>query len=281
MPVRHARRLVGAAGRSRLSAIGLLFVSALLVLALLAQVPLSGPSHAKEWRTVRIASEGARPPFNYLDANGELAGFEIDLGTELCRRMQVTCTFVTQDWDGMIPNLLAGRYDAIMAAMEKTEDRAKRIDFSHIYVHMPSAFLAARKRQIRESTPKGLAGRTIGVEAGGPHQSYLEDEFSESTVKTYGTLEDAILDLAEGRIDLVFGDKDAIDDFLKTRREAQCCKLLADVPSDPAYFGEGIGIGLRPDDQDLKTLFDTALDATIADGTFAKIRSKYFDFEIL
>ena len=79
----------------------------------------------------------------------------------------------------------------------------------------------------------------------------------------------------------MLGDKDAIADFMKTRREARCCKLLADVPRDPAWFGEGIGVGLRPDDQDLKALFDKALDDTVADGTFAKIRSKYFDFEIL
>eukprot|EP01037_Dinobryon_pediforme_P021889 gene21889-22877_t len=142
-------------------------------------------------------------------------------------------------------------------------------------------FGIALLRQIRDPTPTGLAGRTIGVEAGGPHQSYLEDEFSNSTIKTYGTLEDAIMDLAEGRSDLVLGDKDAIADFMKTRREARCCKLLADVPRDPAWFGEGIGVGLRPDDQDLKALFDKALDDTVADGTFAKIRSKYFDFEIL
>ncbi len=236
--------------------------------------------HPKE-RIVRIASEGSRPPYNYLDSNGELAGFEIDLGRELCTRMKVSCTFVAQEWDSMIPNLLAGRFDAIMAAMEKTEDRLKRIDFSKPYVRMPSAFLAARQRQIRDPTPLGLKGRTIGVESGGPHQTYLEDEFSNSTIKAYSTLEDAILDLAEGRIDLVFGDKDAISDFVKTRREARCCKLLADVPRDPAYFGEGIGIGLRPDDTALKAMFDTALDAIVADGTFAKIRSKYFEFEIL
>jgi polar amino acid transport system substrate-binding protein len=252
--------------------LGFLAISALALAALvfgaLLQLPFSGASHAKDWRVVRIASEGSRPPFNYLDNNGELAGFEIDLGRELCTRMKVTCTFVAQDWDGLIPNLLAGRYDAIMAAMEKTEDRLKKIDFSKPYVRMPSAFLAARQRQIRDPTPLGLAGRTIGVEAGGPHQ-------------TYGTMEDAILDLAEGRIDLVFGDKDAIVDFQKTRREARCCKLLADVPRDPNYFGEGIGIGLRPDDQDLKALFDKALDEVVADGTYAKIRSKYFDFEIL
>lgn len=260
--------------------VGLALTLACLV-AILSPISLIGRSHAKEWRTIRIASEGSRPPYNYLDQNGELAGFEIDLGRELCRRMAVSCTFVQQDWDGMIPNLLAGRYDAIMAAMEKTEDRLKKIDFSKSYVRMPSAFLAARQRQIRDPTPAGLAGRTIGVEANGPHQSYLEDEFSNSTIKTYGTLEDAIMDLAEGRIDVVLGDKDAIVDFMKTRREARCCKLLSDVPRDPAYFGEGIGVGLRPDDQDLKAMFDKALDDTIADGTYAKIRAKYFDFEIL
>ena len=231
------------------------------------------------WRTVRIASEGARPPYNYLDHN-KLAGFEIDLARALCVRMKVSCSFIAQDWDGLIPGLLAHRYDAIMSALEITDEARKKIDFTKPYVRMPSAFMTQKERATLDTSPAGLAGKTIGVESGGTHQAYVEDIYKQSDIRPYATLEEAILDLAEERLDTVIGDKDALTDFMKTRKEAQCCVLVADVPYDPAYFGDGIGIGIRIDDTALKAMFEKALDSCMADGTFARIRAKYFDYTI-
>ncbi len=232
------------------------------------------------WSEVRIASEGARPPYNYIDGNNELAGFEIDLGRDLCVRMKATCRFVAQDWDGLIPGLLANQYDAVMAALEITDAAREKIAFSNPYVRMPSAFMAAKDSAIADTTADGLKGKSIGVEAGGAHESWLNDVYKESDIHPYATLEEAILDLAEGRVDLVIGDKDALMDFLKTRKEAQCCALVADAPHDPAYFGDGIAIGLRKQDLGLKAKFDTALAASIADGSFARIVARYFDYRI-
>jgi polar amino acid transport system substrate-binding protein len=231
------------------------------------------------WKEIRIASEGARPPYNYLD-NNELAGFEIDLGRDLCARMKVICRFVTQDWDGLIPGLLSHQYDAIMAAMEITDEAREKIAFTQPYIRMPSAFIASRQSKITDISPNGLTGKSVGVEAGGAHQVYLDDLYKHSEIHPYATLEEAILDLAEERLDVVIGDKDALVDFLKTRKEAQCCILVADAPHDPAYFGDGIGIGLRKEDLELKAMFEKALDASMADGSFAKIREKYFDYKI-
>lgn len=232
------------------------------------------------WRTVRIASEGARPPYNYLDHN-ELAGFEIDLARDLCARMKVTCSFVIQDWDDLIPGLLAHHYDAIFAVLEITDENRKKIAFSKPYVRMPSAFLVLKQQeQTLELTPAGLAGRSIGVEAGGAQEVYVNDVFKQSQIRPYATLEDAILDLAEGRLDTVLANKDALIDYMKQRKEAECCELAGDVPHLPDYFGEGIGIGLRQDDKTLKAMFDKALDSCMADGSFARIRAKYFDFKI-
>lgn len=231
------------------------------------------------WREIKIASEGARPPYNYLE-NNELAGFEIDLARDLCARMKASCTFVAQDWDSLVPGLLDHQYDAIMAAMEITDEARERIAFSKPYICMPSAFMGSRENKITDSSPAGLAGKSIGVESESAHQVYAEDRYKRSEVHAYATLEEAILDLAEGRLDVVLGAKDALADFLQTRREGQCCALIADVPHDAAFFGEGIGIGFRPQDAALKTMFEKALDASKADGAFAKIRAKYFDFAI-
>jgi polar amino acid transport system substrate-binding protein len=230
-------------------------------------------------RTVRIASEGAHPPYNYLEHN-KLAGFEIDLARDLCARMKVSCSFVAQDWDGLIPGLLARHYDAIMAAMEITGEARKKIAFTKPYIRMPSAFMTLKQRATLDTSPAGLVGKAIGVESRGAHQAYLEDVYEQSEIRPYATLADAILDLAEGRLDCVFGGKDAIAAYMKTYMEAQCCVLTTEVPRDPAYFGDGIGIGLRKEDTGLKAMFEKALDSCVADGTFAKIRGKYFDFKI-
>ncbi len=234
----------------------------------------------RHWTELRIASEGARPPYNYIDGNNELAGFEIDLARDLCARMKMTCRFVTQDWDGLVPGLLNNQYDAVMAALEITDAAREKIAFTKPYVRMPSAFLAAKQSAIADTSPDGLKGKTIGVEAGGAHESYLDDVYKQSDIRPYATLEAAILDLAEGRVDLVIGDKDALMNFLKTRKEAQCCALIGDAPHELAYFGDGIGVGLRKQDAELKAMFDKALDASIADGSFAKIRDKYFGYKI-
>ena len=226
-----------------------------------------------------IASEGARPPYNYF-VGDTLGGFEIDLGRELCRRMAVTCSFVEQDWDSMIPGLLHRRYDAIMAAMEITPEREARIAFSTPYVRMPSAFLVRKDEALTSASPAALAAKTVGVEADGTHQAFLKKVYPSTRIHRYGSLNDAILDLEAGRVDAALGDKDAVVTFMETRGDSACCRILADVPRDPAYFGDGIGIGLRKNDVALKTAFDKALAATFADGSFERIRSHYFNFPI-
>ena len=238
------------------------------------------PSHAKDWTTLRIASEGARPPYNFIEGESELKGFEIDLGRELCARMKVTCSFVREDYERLIPGLESNHFDAIMAAMEITDERRERIEFSQPYVRMPSAFAAARHRKIKNASPVALKGRTIGVEEKTSQQAWLEENYPDSTIKPFYSLEEAMLELANGRIDCLFADKLALDEFLRLRKEAECCKFLADVPRDPVSFGEGIGVGLRKDDAELKALFDKAIEDVVGDGTYAKIRAKYFDFEI-
>jgi polar amino acid transport system substrate-binding protein len=261
----------------RLTALVIAVGCALLVPLALPHAQTTAPQKLPQ--EIRIASEGARPPFNYID-NGELAGFEIELGHELCTRMKVTCSFVAQDWDSLIPGLIEHQYDAIVAAMEISDERREKIAFSKPYVRMPASFIVNAKSDLHDLSPTGLAGKTIGVENGSPEQAFAEDVYKKSEIKRYGSLEEAILDLAEERIDTAIGDKDAVVDFLKNRREGKCCRLLADAPRDPTYFGEGIGIGLRKEDVALRATFDKAIDAVMADGTFAKIRAKYFDFEV-
>jgi polar amino acid transport system substrate-binding protein len=253
---------------------------ALFCLGLAILVDLPGAAMAEPIPPhLTIASEGARPPYNYFDGN-KLSGFEIDLGTDLCKRMAVTCSFVAQDWDSIVAGLLAHHYDAIMAAMEITDERKAKIAFTTPYVRMPSAFMVKNSSGLTSDGPEALAGKRIGVENSGTHETFLLESYPESTVRRYASLSDAILDLEAERVDAVLGDKDAITVFLKTRSDARCCRILANVPRDPAVFGDGIGIGLRKEDTALKASFEKALASAMADGTFATFSAKYFDFPI-
>lgn len=257
----------------------LTFSRLLLAAALLAAG--AGVALAKEWTTVRIATEGAYPPFNYTDADNTLQGFEVDLGKALCARMKVACVFVQEDWDRLIRGLRRERFDAIMASMEITDERRQRIAFSQRYYRTPPVFMVRKDSDIREITPAALKGRRLGAMTGTVYATYLEDVYGEhSTVQLYGNQDEASVDLAVGRIDAVLGDRIALSVWLKRGREADCCRFLAEPPHDPAWFGEGYGVGLRKQDDDLRQLFDSAIDAIKADGTYDAIRAKYFDFDV-
>lgn len=229
-------------------------------------------------RTIRIATEGAYPPFNYVEpGTNDPAGFEIDLGKALCAAMAAECTFVLQDWDTMIPSLKQDRFDAIMSSMEITDERRKRIAFSKPYYRIPSALIAARGNGLARTTPAALAGRSIGATADSEFLSFLESTYKDSSIRSYDKLEEAELDLLTGRIDYVLGDKLALTTFLANRDGAACCRFVADLPVDR---GAGIGVGVRRGDGDLSAAFDRAIDAVVADGTYDRIRAKYFSFDV-
>ncbi|HEX8167369.1 MAG TPA: transporter substrate-binding domain-containing protein [Beijerinckiaceae bacterium] len=233
---------------------------------------------AEEARTIRIATEGAFPPFNYLEGN-EPQGFEVDLGNALCAAAKAACVFVVHEWDGMIKGLLRGEYDAIMASVGITERRRARIAFSKPYYRIPASFVARKDADLSAVTPAALAGKSIGTIAESDHARFLEERYPDAQVRTFASLEEADLDLIAERLDLVLGDKLAMTRFLDSR-EGACCRLVADAPFDPAFYHPGVGMGLRKEDLGLKALFDRALDAVIADGTYDRIRAKYFSFDI-
>ena len=252
-----------------------LLAATLLVLATLARAQPAEPP-----APLVIASEGARPPFNYLDSNGELAGFEIDLARDICARLKRACTFVALDWDALLPGLQSRQADAVLAALEINDERRASVAFSLPYVRMPATFVVTKTSALANINRESLSGKTIGLEEGSTSQTLLEESFKGIASKSYASLEEAMLDLAEGKVDAVLADKLAAADFLTTRREGQCCRMLADAPRDPAIFGEGIAIALRKGDTSLRESIDAALQAMFDDGTFMQLRARYFDFPI-
>ncbi|MFV2092067.1 MAG: lysine/arginine/ornithine ABC transporter substrate-binding protein [Hyphomicrobiales bacterium] len=235
---------------------------------------------ATEWtKTVRVATEGAYPPFNSFDSNKNLIGFDIDITAALCAKIKVDCPIVAQDWDGIIPGLLANKYDAIIASMSITPERKKKVAFTKKYYQSPPRFVAAAKMKMTDTSPAALKGKTIGVQSATTHANYIEKFYKDSKVKSYGTQDDANLDLAAGRLDIILADSLVLLEWMKTD-DGKGFEFVGPKIDDKSVFGEGEGIAVRKEDAHLRDLLDQAILDIIADGTYAKINAKYFPFSI-
>ncbi|ANN61898.1 amino acid ABC transporter (plasmid) [Mesorhizobium loti NZP2037] len=250
-----------------------------LVIAAAAVAATMGASDAKEWKKVRIAVEGVYPPFNYME-NGKLTGFDVEIGKAMCDKMKVDCEWITQEWDGMIPGLLAGKYDAIVASMRVTEERKKKVDFSDKYYATPAHFMAQKDSKVTDTSPAALAGKTVGVQGSTVQASFLEKNYPNTTVKAYQTVDDASADLAAGRVDLVLSDKVLLNAWLGKSSDAACCELVGPDLSDPKDWGPGMAVATRKEDSDLNGMFNKAIKEIRADGSYQKINDKYFPFSV-
>jgi polar amino acid transport system substrate-binding protein len=240
---------------------------------------VAAPAAGEEARAIRIATEGGFPPFNYMEGD-EPAGFEVELGKALCAAAKTKCVFVVQEWDGMIKGLLRKEYDAVMASMAITDKRKARIAFSKPYYRIPAAFVARQNSHLSALTPSALAGKRIGAVADSEHARFLEERYPEAELRTYAKLEEANLDLIAERLDLVLADRLALTRFLENPEGRNCCRLIGNAPFDPVFYHSGVAVGMRKDDASLKALFDRAIDAIVADGTYDRIRARYFSFDI-
>ncbi len=239
-----------------------------------------GAAQAKEWKRIRIGVEGAYPPFSSVTTAGQLVGFDIDIALALCKQMGATCSLVKQDWDGIIPSLLARKYDAIIASMSITEERKKKVAFTKKYYSTPAKF-ARRKGSGIEISKAGLAGKTVGVQRATTHDNFITAEFGDTVeIKRYGTQDEAYLDAVAGRVDLLLADSVAMKDGFLDTDNGKDWEFVGPGYNDPKYFGEGAGIAIRQRDQDLVDKFNAAIDAIRSNGTYQKINAKYFDFDV-
>ncbi|NBB71505.1 MAG: transporter substrate-binding domain-containing protein [Alphaproteobacteria bacterium] len=266
---------------------------------LAAGLVLASQVAAQEWDTIRVASEGAYAPWNFTNAQGELDGFEIELMRELCARMDAECELVSQAWDGMIPALLGGRYDAIMAGMSITDERREVIAFSRPYATTPAIFVAPADSALAAAglpeTRVDLAevsdeeqalidqlrtlvdGRTVGVQTATIHENFLRESMGDVTIRTYDTQENLDLDLQAGRIDVALADQSGWQPLLEGEAGDDFTRVGPGFSG--GVFGEGVGVGLRQEDTALKEKFDGAIQAALEDGTVSELAVKWFGFD--
>ena len=252
----------------------------LITVAVVAMMMLGTNVFANEWNKIRIGVEGAYPPFSSVEKDGTLKGFDIDIAMALCEEIGAECVLVPQDWDGIIPALMARKYDAIIASMSITEERKKKVAFSDKYYNTPAKF--ARKKGSGITISKaGLKGKTVGVQRATIHDNFITGEFGDSVeIKRYGTQDEAYLDAISGRVDLLLADSIAMDaGFLKTD-QGKGWEFVGPGYSDPKYFGVGAGIAVRKSDGELAKLFSLAIKVIRSNGVYHMINGKYFAFDV-
>lgn len=238
-----------------------------------------GTARAQTGEVLRIGVEGAYPPFSWKEPDGSMKGFDIDIAMALCEQLNRTCELVEQDWDGMIPALIANKFDAIVASMSITEERRQRVDFTNKY-YITVARLVAKADTDLEPTPAGLAGKRIGVQRGTTHQCYVEKMFPDAELVLYATQEEVFQDLASGRLDAQISDStQAADGFLGTDA-GEGFAFLGGDQYDLECHGEGAGIAVRKGEDELREALNGAITAIRDSGTYAEINAKYFDFDL-
>lgn len=236
---------------------------------------VTGAAQAKDYKEVKIAVDVPYEPFEFKAPDGTLTGFEIELGNAACQEIGATCEWVVQGWDGIIPGLLARKYDAIMSSMSITEERAKKVLFSEGYYNTPSAWFGKKGlSNVDVSSAAALKGKVVGVQRGTVQDNYVTDNFSSVVdIKRYATADDLVLDLKGGRTELVFLDYPVGEQTVMN--DAEYARI-----GDMVKIGEGIGMAFRKRDKELAEKFNAALEKLKNNGTYDAIMKKYFTYSI-
>ncbi|PDT36298.1 amino acid ABC transporter [Rhizobium sp. M10] len=247
-----------------------------VVLAAVSPLPVA----AQERMPMRVAVEGAFPPFNYLDANNKLQGFDIDIANALCETGKFECQFIIEKWDDMIPDLVAEKYDAIISSMSMSLERRQKVAFTEKYYNSPSVFIARKDSPITDVSPAALNDKKLGVTSSTAQESYANHFYPDMKKTVFRSSPELYKGLSDGRVDIILEDKLAIYDWIANTKAGTCCAFKGPDLVDVTFFGEGAGIAVRLDDKERLARLNEALKTIKEDGTYDMINAKYFPFSI-
>ncbi len=219
---------------------------------------------------LRIGTEGAYAPFNYTNADGTLGGFDVDIANAICADMKVTCEITAQDWDGIIPGLKAGKYDAIVAAMSVTPEREQQVSFTEPYFSNTLVFLAKKDSSFDPSNSDDINAHSIAAQRSTISSQWLEKVYPNADMKLYDTLSNAFLDLGSNRVDAMVSDKLPALEWLGSTSGSQYALKGQEID-----INDNFAIAVRPGDA-LQAKINKSLVNIKADGTYDKINQKYF-----
>ncbi|QEM82599.1 transporter substrate-binding domain-containing protein [Halomonas binhaiensis] len=238
---------------------------------------LGATAHAEEPLKIGISAE-PYPPFTYTSSEGEWTGFEVELAESICDAMQAKCEITPTGWSGIIPSLKSERIDMIMNSMSITEARKKVIDFTDPYYFTPGAYVAAKDAEL--SLPEGLDSLVLGVQSATTNATFARQALRDTGVdiRLYDQAEQVNRDLLSGRLDVILADEIAMTELVE-RDEASDYEIKGTAPHHEAY-GEGVGIGIRQGDDDLKTKLNAAIKKVQQDGTCTRLSEEYFGTDV-
>lgn len=233
---------------------------------LLLSAMLMGSAFAAHTQEITFAMEPSYPPFETTNEKGEIIGFDVDVANAICKEIQATCHFKSQSFDALIPSLKAKRFDAAISAMDITEARAKQVSFSNAYYDSTASYVALKGKADLASA------KTIGVQNGTTFQQYTAAETKQYNAKSYASLQDAILDLKNGRIDIIFGDTAVLSDMISKEPEIQ---FVGEKVTNKKYFGNGLGIAVNKSSKELLESLNKGLETVKSNGEYQKIYDKW------
>lgn len=236
-----------------------------------------GWTSAARAESLRIATEGAYPPFNYIDEQGNLVGFDVDIGKALCNSMKVHCEFVAVEWGKLLDGLEAGFYDVVLASMADTPERRNQALFTDTYYRSHSSFVGDPSR-FADLSPVSLSKMRLAAESGTIQAAYLHSEYPGSVVVTPPTQPDVFTALARGEADLVLADSISILMFLKSP-EGQQFDFI-NYPLDTSKLNSTAHIAVGKQHPELVQRINQAINNIRLNGDYDRINRKYFPFSV-
>lgn len=230
----------------------------------------------RELEQIRFVTDSDYPPFNYVDEEGELTGFNVDLARVLCDVLSVECSVRSESWGRLLDMLKEGEADAVIASIRVTKETLRKVDFTDAYYHTPARFVALKESRQVAVTPEALSGRKIGVVAKTAHEAYLKDFFSSTSVVSFETSEDAKAALRKGEVDFLFGDGVTLMFWINGTSSEGCCEFRGGPFTESNYFGEGIGIAVRKGNRQLRDALNYGLHLARTEGRFEELHLRYF-----
>lgn len=228
---------------------------------------------------LKVAIDPTYEPFTYKTSDGKPTGFDVDIANAICAEMKRNCVFVEQVWDSMIPGLQARKYDVVVSSLSITEERKRVIDFSDRYYKTPSAIVV--KKGTAYANPASLKGKRIGVLKGSTQEKWAMGELKPAgvTVVPYEAQDQVYLDIKAGRLDGTVADKVEVHGGFLRKPEGKDYGYVGPDQYETKYYGDGIGIGMRKGQKDLKDQVNKAIKTIRSNGTYNQIAKKYFDFD--
>ena len=231
-------------------------------------------------QAIRFLTDSDYPPFNYLDEEGALSGFNVDLARALCDELAVECDIRTGEWVELIPTIDRKEADAIVASIRPSAKTLERLDFTDAYYRTPARFVARTDKDLKDISPSGLAGAKIGVIKGTGHEAFLRDFFPKGEAIPFDHDRQARVALKKGEVDLLFGDGITLMFWLNGTTSESCCEFRGEAYLESRYFGEGIGIAVRKNERKLRAILNYGLARLRAAGRLEELYLRYFPLSV-